>query len=100
VPVQAVLSNNSAQTDVARGKPAPAEEHYLFIDVDGKAQRRVVKVGVSDDSHQEIREGLVAGERVVVGPYKVLRHLKDGEALRVEQGAPDTAAERSDKAAS
>jgi HlyD family secretion protein len=89
VPVQAVLSNNSAQTEVASGKPAPEEEHHVFVAVDGKAERRVVKVGVSDDSHQEIRAGLQPGERVVVGPYKVLRHLKAGEALSVQGSAGD-----------
>jgi len=43
-----------------------------------------VKVGLSDDSYQEIREGLKPGDRVVVGPYKILRHLKSGESLKVE----------------
>jgi HlyD family secretion protein len=100
VPVQAVLSNNSAQTEVARGQPAPEEEHHVFVEVDGKAERRVVKVGVSDDSHQEIREGLAAGERVVVGPYKTLRHLKAGDALRVDAARSDSAAGDDGKAAS
>jgi HlyD family secretion protein len=92
VPVQAVFSNNLADTEIAPGKAPPEEEHYLFVDVDGKAEKRVVEVGLSDDSHQEIRKGLKAGERVVTGPYKVLRHLKDGEALKVVESAEPKAA--------
>ena len=86
VPVQAVFSNNEASTEVAPGKAPPEEEHFVFVAADGKAERRVVQVGLSDDSHQEITAGLQPGEQVVVGPYKVLRHLKDGEALRIEDG--------------
>lgn len=100
VPVQAVLSNNSAQTEVARGQPAPEEQHHVFVEVGGKAERRVVKVGVSDDSHQEIREGLAAGERVVVGPYKTLRHLKAGDSLRVDRDKPEDGADTAAGAAS
>jgi len=83
VPVQAVFSSNEAETEIAAGKKPPPEERFLFVDAQGKAARRVVTVGLSDDSYQEIRSGLKAGERVVVGPYKILRHLRDGDALSV-----------------
>ncbi|MEZ5484142.1 MAG: efflux RND transporter periplasmic adaptor subunit [Lysobacteraceae bacterium] len=83
VPVQAVFSNNDASADVAPGKDEVDIEHHLFVEKDGKAERRVVEVGLSDDSYQEITGGLKEGERVVTGPYKVLRHLKDGEALDI-----------------
>lgn len=81
VPVQAVFSTNQADVQLKPGSEAPEVEHYLFVEKDGKVERRVVQVGLSDDSWQEVRSGLDAGERVVTGPYKVLRHLKDGEAV-------------------
>lgn len=80
VPVQAVFSTNQASARAKEGAEVPVE-HYLFVEVDGKVERRVVEVGLSDDSWQEVRSGLRAGERVVTGPYKTLRHLKDGEAV-------------------
>jgi HlyD family secretion protein len=92
VPVQAVFSNNLADTEIAPGKAPPAEEHYVFVDAEGRAERRVVQVGLSDDSHQEIRSGLKPGERVVIGPYKVLRHLKDGETLKIVDASEPKAA--------
>lgn len=81
VPVQAVFSTNQADVQIKPGSEAPEVEHYLFVEKDGKVERRVVEVGLSDDSWQEVSSGLSAGERVVTGPYKVLRHLKDGEAV-------------------
>ena len=91
VPVQAVMSNNEASTERGSGKEPPAEEFHLFVEKDGRAERRVVKVGVSDDSYQEVREGLSTGERVVIGPYKILRHLKDGDALKAAEAAAEKA---------
>jgi len=90
VPVQAVFSNNAAGTETAKNKSAPPEAHHVFVVKDGRAERRIVTLGLSDDSYQEIRTGLVPGDQVVVGPYKVLRHLKAGEALRVEPAKPVT----------
>ena len=81
VPVQAVFSNNDAATEVAPGAQAPEEESFVFVADGDKAARRVVQLGLSDDSRQQVTGGLKAGERVIVGPYKVLRHLQDGEPI-------------------
>ena len=92
VPVQSVFSTNSAKIDKKADADKPAEvEYYVFAESDGKVQRRVVKVGLSDDSYQEISSGLSEGERVVIGPYKVLRHLKDGESVQVKPAKSDSA---------
>jgi RND family efflux transporter MFP subunit len=53
------------------------EETAVFVVADNKAHRRVVTLGVSDDAHTEVREGLKTGEVIVV----------DGQA-----GLPDGAA--------
>lgn len=94
VPVQAVFSTNQASTEVKPGSEAPEVEHYLFVERDGKVERRVVELGLADDSWQEVGAGLKPGERVVTGPYKVLRHLKDGEAVeaRLRDGKRDESA--------
>ena len=85
VPVQAVFSNNEASTETAPGKTKVDIEHFVFVEKDGKAERRIVTVGLSDDSYQEIKSGVKVGEHVVTGPYKILRHLKDGESLEVQK---------------
>ncbi|MBD8524295.1 efflux RND transporter periplasmic adaptor subunit [Pseudomarimonas arenosa] len=97
VPVQSVFSTNQANADKKGDSDEPIEEeHFVFVEKDGKAERRVVKVGLSDDSYQEVTEGLSARERVVIGPYKVLRHLKDGEALQAKLVSSDEQSEESE----
>ena len=66
------------------------DQPYVFVFADGTAQRRNVKTGISSDSDQEILEGLSAGERVITGPFRVLRNLKDGDAVEeMEAGEPE-----------
>ena len=77
VPVQAVLYDEDTG--------GADERAYVFVMRDGKAARREVSVGIASDSDQEIIDGLEAGERVIYGPYRVLRHLLDGEDVKVLQ---------------
>jgi len=84
LPLQAVLSNNEEGSDAAgKGKkaPAPKSESWVFVAKDGKAHKRIVTVGASDDSMQEIRSGLAQGETVITGPYKTLRALRQGDSI-------------------
>lgn len=91
VPVQAVQYDEEAA--VAGGDDAPAsdegEQPYVFVVVDGKAVRRDVTTGISSDSHIEILTGLAAGEQVASGPFRVLRTLRDGDAVDVVDPAAD-----------
>lgn len=92
LPLQAVLSNNDETTDVAKKKGARDKvqvktESWVFINNGGKAEKRVVTVGVSDDSQQQILTGVKAGEAVITGPYKILRHLKPGDRVSVATAA-------------
>jgi RND family efflux transporter MFP subunit len=42
------------------------EETFVFVAKGGKAERRPVMIGISDEDHIEIRSGVKAGEIVVV----------------------------------
>lgn len=75
VPLQAVLYDETVQ--------AGEEQPYVFVVEDGKAARRDVTLGLSSDSHMEILSGLKAGENVISGPFRTLRHLKEGDAVEV-----------------
>lgn len=87
LPLQAVLSNNDESTELApkkgskKAKIEVKTENYVFLNKDGKAEKRVVTLGASDDTRQQILTGLAAGEPVITGPYKVLRHLKNGDRV-------------------
>lgn len=57
--------------------------NYVFIVKEGQAQKIKVKTGLADDHYQEILEGLSPGDQVISGPDKVLRHLKEGNQVKV-----------------
>jgi len=60
----------------------------VFVVENGKARLRAVKSGLSDETSVAVVEGLKEGETVVTGPYRGLRDLKDGDAVR-EKKADD-----------
>lgn len=57
---------------------------YVFLNEKGKAAKKIVKTGLSDDLYTEVAEGVKPGDQVLVGPYRVLRLLKEGDRLKVK----------------
>ncbi len=55
--------------------------------VDGEAVCTPVRPGASDLTHTLIREGISAGDQVIIRPYKVLEKIKHGELVRLETDA-------------
>jgi HlyD family secretion protein len=83
VPQQAVQTRFlDEQGKEVFAKPTPREEQVVYLFAGGKARRQTVKTGVQDELYVEILEGLTGGEEVIVGPYKVLRTLKDGDRVQ------------------
>lgn len=75
VPIQAILvDENRAQNKTS---------YHVLVDRDGKAKKMQVRVGLSDDTYQEIKDGPKAGEQIIVGPDRTLRSLQDGDSVRV-----------------
>lgn len=91
VPVEAVVTDTDEKG---------VSTQSVWVQRDGKATKVAVQVGVSDDRWQVIEKGVVAGDTVIAGPTKVLRLLREGEA--VEQRKPedgDAGKDASDKTA-
>ena len=89
VPIQAVLS---------RPVPGTDPRQFVFVARGGTAHRVAVATGRSDDAWQELAAGVEAGERVVTGPGRTLRRLRDGDAVRALEAdgsrpAPDATME-------
>ncbi len=57
----------------------------VFVMEKGAAQFRRVKTGISSDTDFEIEGDIKVGEKVVTGPFKVLRALKPGSKIKVEE---------------
>lgn len=55
---------------------------HVFLLIDGKAVKRDVELGISNDRLQEITFGLAVDETVVVGPARALSKLKEGDSVK------------------
>jgi len=98
VPLQAVQTRflDEAGKEVF-GKTTPREVQVVYLLQASKARMREVKTGVQDELYAEILAGLSGGEKVIVGPYKMLRTLKDGD--QVQEAKAKRAKEEGDKGA-
>lgn len=56
----------------------------VFVIEDGKAVRKEVETGISDNTHIQILSGIGAGEEVVIGSYRTLsKNLKNNDNVKV-----------------
>lgn len=56
------------------------EEKYVFVVKGGKVEKRSVELGLKNLSKVEI-SGVKEGERIVIGPFTVMKKLKPGMAV-------------------
>ena len=89
VPSQAVLGRpvDDLPADV-RTRPEVSPNKTIatvvYRIVNNKATVTPVTVGPSDLTDTEIRSGLKDGDQVIVGPYKALETLANGQAVKIE----------------
>lgn len=75
--------DESKKDDVKKDDAKSGEtKECVFVVEGGKARLRAVKTGISDETSVAVVEGLKDGETVVTGPYRGLRDLKDGDAVK------------------
>jgi len=75
VPVKAIQTEEDNDKDLV--------ENFVFVLSDGSAKKTKIVTGISDDSFQQILEGLEEGDSIITGPDKIIRHLKDGDEVIV-----------------
>ncbi|MBN2619733.1 efflux RND transporter periplasmic adaptor subunit [candidate division WOR-3 bacterium] len=61
---------------------------------ESKAQLVEVETGVSSDNEIEILSGIEDGDTVIIGPYRILSTLKDGQQVKCVIEEPDSTAEK------
>jgi len=60
-------------------------DRVVFLVNDGKVTLKKVETGIADNTHIEIKSGLVEGDEIVSGSYAAIsRRLKDGSAIAIE----------------
>jgi HlyD family secretion protein len=67
----------------------------VFVRDGDRASFRPVKLGIKGDTEVEVLEGLTEGQEIVTGSYKVLRAIKEGDLVTVDnKSATDEALSR------
>jgi len=94
VPIEAIVfedsSDESSDVDTEQDSNSisigvsgnQSSTSHVFLLIDGKAVKRDVELGISNDRLQEITSGLAVDETVVIGPARVLSKLKEGESVK------------------
>ncbi len=77
---------SAAERESAETRAKKNEEiKGVFVLVNGEAQFRKVRTGIASDTDLEVWGDLKAKEKVIVGPNKVLRQLKPGSQVKIEE---------------
>ena len=88
VPIQAVVKRtldddgNEIKGTAAKGAE---DSDVVYVIAEGKAAVRAVETGISDELYVEIIAGLTDGEEVIIGPYRTLKNLHAGDAVKQEK---------------
>ncbi len=61
------------------------EAKGVFVIQDGKAKFVEVETGIADQKNIEIVKGLEKDQKVISGPFRTLRTIKDGDMIKVEE---------------
>ena len=77
-------SASSVKADNAAGASRKELQGVFIVTPQGKASFRPVETGVAGESEIEVRSGLAPDEVIVIGSYRTLRSLKDGDSIRVD----------------
>jgi len=67
----------------------------VFVIRNGKAEFVQVETGVTGTTDIEVLNGLKEGDEIVTGSYKVLRTLKNGASIKIDNSAPKKEEEKS-----
>lgn len=83
--VHAAESTSDTTDKLAMDEEEPEELKGVFVIRDGVARFVEVKTGIANQKHIEIISGLSEQDSVISGPYRVLRTIKDGEAVKLKE---------------
>jgi len=106
VPIQAVVvrtaeelakakagkSSRGSRQGAAAAEPVPPDPQNkkeaikgVFVMTDGAAQFRKIRTGIASDTDIEVWGDVKEKEKVISGPNKVLRQLKPGSKVKIEE---------------
>lgn len=90
VPLQAIVPRELPSAEGEKKEPTEGPnrkkevEGVFLLGPDGKAQFKPITTGIKGDQEIEVKSGLSEGEEIIIGPYKTLRTLKEGDRVKRE----------------
>ncbi len=78
----------SAEASAASDPKAKEELTGVFVVHNGKADFVQVETGVTGTTDIEVTSGIKEGDQIVTGSYKVLRSLKTGASIKIDNSVP------------
>ena len=89
VPDKDKKSGKTVQAAAPESAPKPPQElQGVFVVRNNKAEFVKVDTGIAGATDIEVTTGLKDGDEIVTGSYKVLRTLKNGASIKVDNAAP------------
>ncbi len=86
VPLQAlVVRDVERKPGEALPPNAPRDQEGVYLMEGGKARFQPIKTGLVGDLSIEVTGGLKGGETVITGPFKALREINPGDAVKLEE---------------
>jgi len=90
VPLQALVLRDIERKPGAPPAPgAKRDEEGVYLMDGSKARFQAIRTGLLGELSIEVVEGLKGGETLITGPFKALRTLKPGDAVKLEPAKKD-----------
>ena len=85
VPLQAVLERDGSMEEAQKqGLLAPTSHSVAMVVKDGKTAEKVVQTGIANTQYFEVKSGLNEGDKVLTGPIRKLKDLKDRASVKLK----------------
>lgn len=85
IPIQALTIREFDDPNDPLKKKKIEKEGVYIINADNTVIFREVKTGITGTSDIEVKEGLKEKEKIVTGPYQVLRSLEDNKKIKIQE---------------
>ncbi len=84
VPLQSVLEREGTLEEAQKkGLLSPEGRNIAFVVKEGRAAERTVRTGIANTQFLEVKDGLQEGEKVLTGPVRKLKEMKEKATVKL-----------------
>ncbi len=82
------VKNKRRPADANQAKKNEPDIQGVFVVRNKKAEFRKVETGITGATDIEVLNGLQSGEEIITGSFRVLRTLRNGASIKIDNSAP------------